>query len=62
MMSSTERNAIISLLEDALDKIALENYPAAEQLINRALYWANAPDDDLYGDDPEDSDELDFSR
>ena len=59
-MTQTERNAIASLLEDALDKIAMERYTAAEQLINRALYWVNGPDDDLLDDS--DYEEMDFER
>lgn len=58
-MTQTERDAIASLLEEALDKIAMERYSSAESLINRALYWAYGPDDEL-GDD--DYDELDFEN
>lgn len=60
MMTSTERNAIIGLLEDALDKIAIENYNSAESLINRALYWLNGTDEDDMDEDG--WDELDFER
>ena len=60
MMTSTERNAIIGLLEDALDKIAIENYNSAESLINRALYWLNGTDEDDMDED--EWDELDFER
>jgi hypothetical protein len=60
MMTPTERNAIIGLLEDALDKIAIENYNSAESLINRALYWLNGTDEDDMGEDG--WDELDFER
>ena len=60
MMTPTERNAIIGLLEDALDKIAIENYNSAESLINRALYWLNGTDEDDMGEDG--CDELDFER
>lgn len=58
-MTQIERDAIASLLEEALDKMAMERYDSAESLINRALYWVNGPDDDL-GDD--DYDELDFEN
>jgi hypothetical protein len=60
MMTPTERNAIIGLLEDALDKIAIENYNSAESLINRALYWLNGTDEDDMDEDG--WDELDFER
>lgn len=60
MMTPTERNAIIGLLEYALDKIAIENYNSAESLINRALYWLNGTDED--GMDEDGWDELDFER
>ncbi len=61
MMTATERNAVISLLEEALDKLAMERYDSAETLINRALYWINGTDDDQF--DLEDSwEELDFGR
>ena len=64
MMTPTERNAIIQLLEDALDKeaskIAIENYNSAESLINRALYWLNGTDEDDMGEDG--WDELDFEQ
>ena len=60
MMTPTERNAIIGLLEDALDKIAIENYNSAESLNNRALYWLNGTDEDDMDEDG--WDELDFER
>ena len=60
MMTPTERNAIIGLLEDALDKIAIENYNSAESLINRALYWLNGTDEDDMDEDG--WDDLDFER
>ena len=60
MMTPTERNAIIGRLEDALDKIAIENYNSAESLINRALYWLNGTDEDDMDEDG--WDELDFER
>lgn len=60
-MTPLERNAIINLLENALDKMALEHYESAEVLINRALYWVNGPEDSDYLDEEGGWDELDFN-
>lgn len=53
-MTENERLLIIGLLEDSLDKLALEDCGSAEVLINRALYWLQGmEEDDNYDTDEE---------
>lgn len=53
-MTENERVLIIGLLEDCLDKLAMDDSAAAEVLVNRALYWLQGmeEDDDYETDDP----------
>jgi len=57
-MTENERNLVIGLLEDSLDKLAMEDSAAAEVLVNRALYWLQGMEEDSDYDSDED---LNFS-
>jgi len=50
-MTENERTLVIGLLEDSLDKLAMDDPAAAEVLINRAVYWLQGMEEDADYDD-----------
>jgi len=56
-MTDSERLLVIGLLEDSLDKLAMDDSAAAEVLINRAVYWLQGMEED---DDYDSDKELEF--
>ncbi len=52
-MTNSEQQLVIGLIEDALDKLAMEDCAGAEVLMNRALYWLQGMEGDTDFDDPQ---------